>query len=262
MLTIPHASFTPYLPPQCKYIKGQLELAASGFLHWQVFVEFGKRVRLGCVRSVFGDIHAEASRSTAAEDYVSKVETRVDGTEFVLGGRTVSRNSAADWDAIRESARGGRLGDIPSDIYVRCYNQLRRIAADHIEAIGCEREVVCYWGCTGTGKSRRAWDEAGFSAYPKDPRTKFWDGYRSQEHVVVDEFRGGIDIAHLLRWLDRYPVIVEIKGSSTALSAKKIWITSNIHPRQWYPELDNETMNALLRRMTIVEFTHLNIVNV
>jgi len=35
------------------------------------------------------------------------------------------------------------------------------------------------------------------------------DGYRGQEHVVFDEFRGGIDISHVLRWFDRYPVIVE-----------------------------------------------------
>lgn len=178
-----------------------------------------------------------------------------------MGRRAFKRSSAADWDAIRESAISGRLDDIPSDVYVRCYNQLRRIATDHLEAIGMERQVVCYWGATGTGKSRRAWDEAGLQAYPKDPRSKFWDGYRGQEHVVVDEYRGGIDISHILRWLDRYPVIVEVKGSSTVLCAKKIWFTSNIHPRQWYPELDIETMNALLRRMTIVEFTALNIPN-
>lgn len=105
-----------------------------------------------------------------------------------------------------------------------------------------------FWGATGTGKSRRAWDEAGLSAYPKDPRTKFWDGYRGQENVVIDEFRGAIDISHMLRWLDRYPVIVEVKGSATVLSAKKIWITSNISPDDWYPDLDAETKAALRRR--------------
>lgn len=89
-------------------------------------------------------------------------------------------------------------------MYVRNYNSLRRIATDHLQADPIEREVVVYWGTTGTGKSRRAWDEATFDAYPKDPRTKFWCGYRGQAHVVLDEFRGGIDIAHMLRWLDRY----------------------------------------------------------
>jgi len=91
-------------------------------------------------------------------------------------------------------------------------------------------------------------------AYPKDPRTKFWDGYRDHSSVVIDEFRGAIDIAHLLRWLDRYPVIVEVKGSSVVLKATDIWITSNIHPREWYPGLDPETFEALMRRLEIEYF--------
>ena len=90
-------------------------------------------------------------------------------------------------------------------------------------------------------------------SYPKDPRTKFWDGYQGQEHVVVDEFRGAIDISHLLRWLDRYPVIVEVKGSSAVLKASTIWITSNLHPKDWYFGLDELTLAALLRRMEIIE---------
>lgn len=94
----------------------------------------------------------------------------------------------------------------------------------------------------------------GLQAYPKDPRSKFWDGYRGQAHVVIDEFRGGIDIAHLLRWFDRYPVIVEVKGSSVVLNAKKIWITSNLAPEAWYPDTDQETIAALRRRINVTHF--------
>lgn len=83
-----------------------------------------------------------------------------------------------------------------------------------------ERKVYVFWGPTGTGKSRRAWDEAGPDAYPKDPRSKFWDGYNGHSNVVLDEFRGAIDVSHLLRWFDRYPVLVEVKGSSRILSAE------------------------------------------
>lgn len=68
--------------------------------------------------------------------------------------------------------------------------------------------------------------------------------------VIIDEFRGVIDISHILRWLDRYPVRVERKGSSMPLKAKNIWITSNIAPREWYPGLDEATLEALLRRLT------------
>lgn len=124
------------------------------------------------------------------------------------------------------------------------------------------REVYVFWGPTATGKSRRAWEEGGLEAYPKDPRSKFWDGYGGQSNVILDEFRGGkgllmlgIDIAHLLRWTDRYPCRVEVKGSSRPLLATKIWITSNLSPEMWYPELDYSTQQALLRRLNITEFT-------
>lgn len=144
--------------------------------------------------------------------------------------------------------------DIPPDILVRYYHSIRRIQQDHLEPSPIEREVVCYWGRSGAGKSRRAWEEAGIHAYPKDPNTKFWCGYRSHQHVIIDEFRGQISIGHMLRWLDRYPVIIELKGGASVLAATKIWITSNIPPQDWYPDLDDETKIALRRRMNVTHF--------
>lgn len=173
---------------------------------------------------------------------------------FELGKLPLKRNSKTDWDSVRELAKLNDLESIPSDVYVRCYNQLRRIAVDHQRPVAMERECLVYWGRTATGKSKTAWDEAGLDAYPKDPRTKWWCGYRDQRHIVIDEFRGAIDIAHMLRWLDRYPVSVESKGGSTPFVGVRIWITSNLDPRLWYPEADEETKNALLRRLNITHF--------
>lgn len=225
LLTIPHADYLPYLPPTVDYIRGQLERGAglNQYLHWQICVHFARKIRLRGVKSIFGDTcHAEPSRSEAARDYVWKEDTRVDGTRFELGKLPFRRSHSEDWEDIRNNAKRGRLDDIPPDVYCRLYGNFKRIAVDHMEPIGIERTITVYWGRTGTGKSRRAWDEAGFDAYPKDPRTKFWDGYRNHKHVVMDEFRGGIDISHILRWFDRYPVVVEIKGSSVVLSTTNI----------------------------------------
>jgi len=257
-LNNPHHAFVPYLPPGVAYIRGQLERGENtGYLHWQLSLVLSKKQRIGFIKKLLGpECHAELSRSAASTDYVWKEDTRVDGTPFELGRLPIKRNCQKDWDAVKSDAERGRLDDIPSDILVRYYGNIKRIHQDNLEAIGMEREIVCYWGTTGMGKSRRAWEEAGLNAYPKDPRSKFWDGYRGQEHVVFDEFRGGIDISHVLRWFDRYPVIVEVKGSSTVLKAKKIWITSNLHPNDWYPELDQETKSALIRRLTIVHFVN------
>lgn len=256
LLTIPHADFLPWLPPGVQWIKGQLEQGAdTGYLHWQLVVALSSKSRLAGLKRIFGTtVHAELSRSAAAESYVWKDETAVEGTRFELGQRKIKRNSQVDWDIIRDSATAGRLVDIPADIYVRYYGNLRRIATDHLAPDAMVREVQVYWGATGTGKSRRAWDEASWEAYPKDPRTKFWDGYRGQDNVVIDEFRGDVAVGHLLRWFDRYPVNVEVKGSAVPLTAKKIWITSNLSPDEWYPGLDAETLAALKRRLNIVHF--------
>lgn len=181
----------------------------------------------------------------------------MDGTRFELGVRPLRRNSRRDWDAVVESAKSGAFADIPGDVLIRCFGNIQRIAAHFATPVAAERECFVYWGKTGMGKSRRAWAEGGLDSYPKLPSTKFWDGYAGQAHVIIDEFRGEIGIGHLLRWLDRYPVLVEIKGSMTVLRATKIWITSNLSPDLWYPDLDPDTYDALRRRIKVTHFDSL-----
>lgn len=258
LLTIPQEHYTPFLPNACAYVKGQLERGGNtSFLHWQLLVVFKRSVRLRAVRECFGPFHAELSRSTAADTYVWKDDTHIAGTRFELGRKPIRRNSKTDWQSVFDMAKGGGFAEIPPDIQIRYFGQLQRIAAHYAEPRAVERECRVYWGSTGLGKSHRAWAEAGLDSYPKVPSTKFWDGYRGHKHVVIDEFRGGISIEHLLRWLDRYPVLVEIKGSAVPLVAEKIWITSNLDPRLWYPTLDEMTLDALLRRINITHFDSL-----
>lgn len=258
MLTIPESDWQPFesLPVGISYVVGQKEQGGqTGYLHWQVMAIFSDKVGLPAVKRLFGQsVHAELSRSDAAEKYVCKEDTRVSGSEFQLGSRPLKRNSKKDWDSIWASAKSGDMEAVPSSVRVQSYRTLRAIAADYQEPVGMERTCFVFWGATGTGKSRSAWEAAGLGAYPKDPRTKFWCGYRGQASVVLDEFRGGIDIGHMLRWLDRYPVIVEVKGSSVCLTATQFWITSNIHPREWYPDLDVATLDALMRRLQVTHF--------
>jgi len=235
------------------YIRGQLELGTTGYLHWQMCACFTKKVRPSTVKNAFGtDAHVELSRSSAIVDYVWKEDTRVAGTQFEHGELPFNRNNKKDWDKIWNSAKNGNIEEIPASVRVSSYAQIKRIEKDYLKPTAMERQITVYWGKSGVGKSRRAWDEAGSQAYPKDPCTKFWDGYGSQEHVVIDEFRGQIGIAHVLRWFDRYPVTVETKGSAAVFRANRIWVTSNIDPRNWYPDLDEETKAALMRRLNVV----------
>lgn len=257
LLTIPANDWTPTLHDELDYIRGQQEIGdGTGYRHWQLLAHSKRKLTYTKVKSLFPTTtHVEHSRSSAATAYVWKEETSIPDTKFELGQLPFKRNSREDWKKILDASKEGKYDDIPADILVRHYNAIRRITADNLKPVAAERQVVVFWGRTGSGKSMRAWEEATLEAYPKDPNTKFWDGYRGNyliffstclfyldhSNVVIDEFRGGIAINHLLRWFDRYPVIVEVKGGATVLRATNIWITSNISPDDWYPELDQET---------------------
>lgn len=252
--TIPRDDWEPCLPVSAAWIIGQPEIGESGYRHWQCLVAFESKKTISQVKRCFNlqGIHVEASRSTAAEAYCHKEETR-DGEPFEFGVKPFARNSATDWARVKELAKAGQIDMVPEDIYIRYYRTLVTIAADHDKPIPMERTTKVYYGPTGTGKSRRAFSEAGPDVYVKDPRSKFWCGYRGDCNVIIDEFRGGIDVSHMLRWLDRYPVRVELKGSSAPLKAEKIWITSNLHPTEWYPDLDRDTTAALMRRLEVIK---------
>lgn len=254
LCTIPARAWDPpvNLPSGIAYIKGQKEVGEGGYEHWQLLVAFTRKVTLSKAKKSFcGQAHLEPSRSSAADDYVWKDETSVEGTRFELGEKMLKRNSKADWSLIKSKAKLGQFDEIQEDIFIRYYSTLRRISIDY----GCniqrgEQVVNVFYGPSGTGKSHRAFEEAGEDVYIKNPLNKWWDGYRGQSTVIIDEFRGIIDIAHILRWWDKYPCSVEVKGSSVFLNTKTWYITSNLGAAQWYPDLDGDTRLALMRRIT------------
>ncbi|QXP07714.1 MAG: replication associated protein [Arizlama virus AZLM_719] len=256
MLTIPANDWTPpeTLPRQMRFLRGQKECGDQGYVHWQVVVCFTQAQRMSAVKRNFtSTTHCEPSRSVAANDYVWKEDTRVEGSQFQLGLPIV--RGGRDWDAIWNHAKEGNLMEIPADVRVRSYGTIKKIEKDFMKPSAMERKVFVLWGSTGTGKSHRAWQEAGLDAYPKDPNTKYWDGYQGQAEVVMDEFRGMISISNLLRWCDKYPVSVECKFGAVVFKATRIFITSNLHPREWYSDMDNTTWLALERRLNIIEIT-------
>jgi hypothetical protein len=52
----------------------------------------------------------------------------------------MKRNSPTDWDAVFENAKKGKITDIPADVRVRCYNQIKRIEKDYM--VPAPRPVV------------------------------------------------------------------------------------------------------------------------
>lgn len=173
----------------------------------------------------------------------------------MLMTRPTIRSSKRDWESVYEKAKLLDFDNIDKSVVVQHYNNLKKIGSDNM--IPPQRQdvtVKIFWGITGSGKSHKAFHEAGEIFYAKPSTNKWWDGYRGQENVVIDEFNGDINIIHLLKWFDKWPCLVETKGGTVPLLATKFWLTSNLHPCNWWEKVSDAHMEALKRRVEIIEF--------
>lgn len=257
MATIPARDWQPPqdLPEGVMYLKGQKEIGEGGFEHWQVVIRTTTNQRIAGCKRLLGSqsAHVEPTRSAAALAYVWKESTRVAGTQFELGVLRPKGNPT-DWEEVVAKAKEGKFEEIDPAVQVRYIGNLMKIHAHHARP---ERRGILmtkvFIGPTGTGKTHRAVEEAEAlgPVYFKSSTNKWWDGYNGEENVVIDEFDGQIGVVHLLRWLDKYPCSVEIKGGSTPLRAIRFWITSNVEVDQWYPTLGLRQVDALKRRVSV-----------
>lgn len=264
ILTIPEQNWNvpDSLPDGIVYIKGQKEEGAGGYRHWQLVCQTKDRCGIGKVKEKFSPFaHVEPTRSKAAEEYVWKEDTSV-GNRFEIGKKKMRMNSKTDWNQVLIAAKERRIQDIPASIQIRCWNQISAIGKHYMPTI--DRGAVVskiYWGVPGSGKTYRAKCESGYFENPDDvyikiPTTKFWDGYRGQSKVIIDEFDGMISLSHLKVWCDPNGTActVETKGGAQTLIATEFWITSNKDWRCWYEKMDSNDIEAIQRRFIIKEF--------
>lgn len=114
--------------------------------------------------------------------------------------------------------------------------------------------VEWIYGPTATGKTRSVYERHEV-LWPSNGTLQWFDGYQGQEVVLFDDFRGHhCSFTLLLRYLDRYPLKVPIKGGYVEWVPKKIYITSCKHPKDCYQK-EPEDIEQLLRRITTIKFT-------
>lgn len=239
-----------FLHEEMAYLMGQREKCpTTGREHWQFCGAFNTKKTLRAAKLLLPHgCHIEPAKSEAVHAYCHKDETYIEGTRFKYGELPLRRNNKTDWDLIKKKAIEGDLDNIPSDIYIRYHFQLESIYKKHLKPITRDIEVILIWGPPGTGKTHKAIEMAP-NAYMKLNTNKWWDGYQEQLDVIIDDFSGDIGYAHLKRWLDKYPCLLEIKGSTVPAKYTRVIITSNTEIEEWWPRAPQVHIDAIKRRI-------------
>jgi len=225
------------------YLVYQLETGEAGTPHLQGYISFKNPVRFAEFRKYFIDAraHVAVAKGTASQNrvYCTKEEGRLDGPwEF---GILPEQGKRSDLLQVKEKMDdGATLKEISQEhfsSFVRYHRSFREYKLLNTETRNWPMDVKVLFGPTGSGKSRHCLEQYP-GAYWKSKNSgqqQFWDGYLGEETIIIDEFYGWLAWDYLLRLLDRYPFSLDTKHGTVQCSARTIVITSNKHPREWYP---------------------------
>lgn len=245
------------------YVVYQKERGAEGTEHLQGYIYFKNAVSLTHVRKLC-KCHWMQAKGSAQQNrvYCTKEETRIAGP-FEQGEMPL-QGKRSDIEELKTALTEGydmlRISEEYTQYFLRYRSNIEQYMLLHTKPRSWPMEVIVYWGSTGAGKSRCAFEEYP-DAYVKSKsngNNNWWNGYLKQEVVIVDEYYGWFPWDFMLRICDRYPLSVETKGGSVQFVGKKIIFTSNKHPKEWYPNMHDRygwdpTTNPLCRRITLCQ---------
>lgn len=231
----------------------------SGRIHLQGYAEtkrqltvkqFTKALRTDV--NVSGVERRRGSQQQAI-DYCSKEDTRVEGPWQFGERKPYQERDRTDLHAIWELINGASISEIAEEHPKQFIQYNRGIKALHSvkqKHRNFKTHVIWIHGSTGTGKSRTVWEKFP-DAYPKN-RSEWWDGYDPGIHevVVIDDYRYNAKLGfdELLRLFDRYPHLVQQKGSTVTFKPKIIALTTTKSPQETFKHHE-EDMEQLLRRI-------------
>jgi hypothetical protein len=234
------------------------EVGANGTRHLQGYVEFKKRYRFTRAKNLLSSrAHLEQRRATAkqASDYCKKDR---DYEEFGTLSRTEQgkRNDLLEIKGLLD--QGATEGHI-ADNYFSKWCIYRRAFRDYRLLKSVDRdfksEVYIYYGDAGTGKTRAVFEKESDLWVAVDNQLNWFDGYSNNVAALFDDFVGCkiSKFGLLLRLLDRYKMVVPVKGGFTNWAPRRIYITSNLHPDDWFLGATEAQKCALNRRITEIK---------
>lgn len=222
----------PFDDETMSFLVQQREICPStGRGHWQGTLVLKNPRTFTGIKRMLPNAHIEKCRNLLKSiEYCRKEESREPGTEPLEFGL---RPLDDDWRATPYE----ELWNTRPNWMLRNWRAVREyqtvVAKPRARP---NHKLTVYYGQPGTGKSYKAYNENP-EAYSKDG-TKWWDGYNGEKTIIWDDFAGTVPFRDFLRWSDKYPQRVEVKGGSIALNNDLTIVTTNVMPQNWYPNCD------------------------
>nr|DAW01722.1 MAG TPA: Putative viral replication protein [Cressdnaviricota sp.] len=227
------------LPEGARYVCWQREVGDQGTPHLQGYIAFARSWNRKRVSALFPRAWLGAARGTEqqAVDYCTKADTRVAGPwEF---GERKTQGERVDLKPLQAATAaivaGESLRSVDPYVFVKHANGLKALSALQAPPRRDNLVVTCIVGGTGVGKTHWV-----FEHFPNTFRPHYgncglwWDGYAGEDSILLDEYRGQCPLQKLLMILDKYPLMLEIKGGMVAARFTKVFITTNSEPEVWY----------------------------
>lgn len=247
-----------------KYIVFQQETGVGGTPHLQGYAQRGQPTSLSTWKSLISvRIHVEGARGTPAQNrlYCTKDAERIPGTLITEKGEIPVPGERKDLNAFVEACKDSSksLCDIIDEHgpdFIRYNRGALAIRSAFAPTRDFKTRIFWFYGSTGSGKSRAA-HEIAPGAYWKQ-NSPWWCGYDPLTHhdIIIDEYRCDFcKFTFLLSLFDRYPLIVQSKGSNQNFRGRRIFITTPLDPAATWNGRSDENLRQLHRRVEcVVEF--------
>lgn len=241
------------LQDKCTWMVIGKEKGEEGTPHLQMSFTFRATMTLSAMKKAASPrAHWEVTKHQAS----AMAYCRKDGDFFE--SKSKEQGKRADLASLYENlaAGGGMAGVMATH---PCLQHLK-IAEMYLKYIPKKRlisprEVLWYYGPTGSGKSRASYekDPGLFSVNMRSGGRIWWDGYADEKTVLLDDWRPAmVGFEDLLHLTDMYPLRGDVKGSTIDLPYDRIIITCPRHPREYFQD-KGEDVAQLLRRITTIK---------
>lgn len=236
---------------QCVYIAYALETGANGYKHLQGYVSFANALTLSAAIKKMKPHHVEVMLGSYDENeaYCSKSSVLIERGVKPMSNDNKGRAEHNRWKRNLDLAKAGKIDEIDADIQMRYFSTIEKLAAKHAPPAENLEDVCGLWiyGTSGCGKSRYVWKT--YPGHYIKSRNKWWQGYRDQDTVCLDDI-GHNDAKWMLDflkdWADFKVFQAECKGTSMQIRPKLFIVTSQYSIDELWP--DYESSKALNRR--------------